>query len=93
MLKGRRDWRKKKIKLLSRDALIADKQKIKRSQEEARELQRKREEIEKEGRFVKDQRCFTKELELLSKNLAEAKKKSEQLAELKARKGGCCIPC
>ena len=77
----------KENQIASRDAVIADNQEeIKKSQAEAQELERKREEIEKKREaLLQTNAASKKELELLSKNLADAKKKSDQLAELKAK--------
>ena len=77
----------KENQIASRDAVIADNQEeIKKSQAEALELERKREEIEKKREaLLQTNAASKKELELLSKNLADAKKKSDQLAELKAK--------
>ena len=77
----------KENQIASRDAVIADNQEeIKKSQAEARELERKREEIEKKREaLLQTNAASKKELELLSKNLADAKQKSNQLAELKAK--------
>jgi archaellum component FlaC len=77
----------KENQIASRDAVIADNQEeIKKSQAEAQELERKREEIEKKREaLLQTNAASKKELELLSKNLADAKKKSDQLSELKAK--------
>ena len=77
----------KENQIASRDAVIADnEEEIKKSQAEAQELERKREEIEKKREaLLQTNAASKKELELLSKNLADAKKKSDQLAELKAK--------
>ena len=77
----------KENQIASRDAVIADNQaEIKKSQAESRELERRREEIEKKREtLLQTNAASQKELELLTKNLAEAKRKSEQLAELKAK--------
>ena len=77
----------KENQIASRDAVIADNQEeIKKSQAEAQELERKREEIEKKREaLLQTNAASKKELELLSKNLADAKQKSSQLAELKAK--------
>ena len=77
----------KENQIASRDAVIADnEEEIKKSQAEAQELERKREEIEKKREaHLQTNAASKKELELLSKNLADAKKKSDQLAELKAK--------
>ena len=77
----------KENQIASRDAVIADNQEeIKKSQAEAQELERIREEIEKKREaLLQTNAASKKELELLSKNLADAKKKSDQLSELKAK--------
>ena len=87
-LEGQIAQRKKELEdkenqIASRDAVIADNQvEIKKSQAEALELERRREEIEKKREtLLQTNAASQKELELLTKNLADAKKKSEQLAE------------
>ena len=77
----------KESQIASRDAVIADnKAEIKKSQAEALELERRREEIEKKREtLLQTNAASKKELELLAKNLEEARQKSNQLAELKAK--------
>jgi archaellum component FlaC len=91
-LEGQIAQRKKELEdkenqIASRDAVIADNQaEIKKSQAEAQDLERRRKEIEQKREvLLQTNAASKKELELLALNLEEAKKKSEQLAKLKAK--------
>lgn len=77
----------KENQIASKDAVIAQNQvEIKKSQAESQEIERRRQEIEKKREaLLQTNAASQKELELLSKNLEEAKKRSNQLAELKAK--------
>ena len=77
----------KEQQIKSRDAVIAGKEEaIKIAQAEAAVLEAQRKEIEgKREELLKDNAASQKELELLAQNLADAKRKSEELAQLKEK--------
>ena len=80
-----RELERKEQEIASRDQVIAgNEEAIQAAKEEAAQLEAQRREIEKKREeLLKSNAASAKELELLAKNLAEAKKKSEELAALK----------
>ncbi|HAU59444.1 MAG TPA: hypothetical protein DCW45_03650, partial [Opitutae bacterium] len=82
-----RELERKEKEIATRDEVIAgNEEAIQAAKEEAAVLESQREEIaKKREELLKDNAASQKELELLTKNLADAKKKSEELAALKEK--------
>ena len=78
----------KEQEIESKDAVIqGNKQALDLAKSEAEKLEAQRQEIEsKREELLQSNAASKKELELLAKNLEQAKKKSEELAELKSEK-------
>jgi len=78
----------KEQEIESKDAVIqGNKQALDLAKSEAEKLEAQRQEIEsKREELLQSNAASQKELELLAKNLEQAKKKSEELAELKSEK-------
>ena len=82
-----RELERKEKEIATRDQVIAgNEEAIQAAKEEAAVLESQREEIaKKREELLKSNAASQKELELLAKNLADAKKKSEELAALKEK--------
>lgn len=88
ILQRQKELESKEQAIASRDEVIAGNEvAIAEAQNEAAELAKQREEIaQKREELLQSNAASKKELELLAKNLEEAKKKQEQLSELKDKK-------
>jgi len=84
----RQELADKEEQLASRDETIAQNEAaIQAAKEESEQLEEKRQEIErKREALLQSNAASKKELELLAKNLADAKKRSDELAALKEKK-------
>ena len=84
----RQELADKEEQLASRDETIAQNEAaIQAAKEESEQLEAKRQEIEKKREaLLQSNAASKKELELLAKNLSDAKKRSDELAALKEKK-------
>ena len=87
MQSAKGSWSGKEKEIATRDEVIAgNEEAIQAAKEEAAVLESQKEEIaKKREELLKSNAASQKELELLAKNLADAKKKSEELAALKEK--------
>jgi hypothetical protein len=83
----RQELAEKENQLASRDATIAQNEvAIQEAKQESEQLEQKRQDIEKKREaLLQSNAASKKELELLAKNLADAKKRSDELAALKEK--------
>jgi len=83
----RQELADKENQLASRDATIAQNEvAIQEAKQESEQLEQKRQDIEKKREaLLQSNAASKKELELLAKNLADAKKRSDELAALKEK--------
>ena len=88
ILQRQRELEAKEQEIASRDEVIAGNEaEIAQAQKDAAELARQREEIaQKREELLQSNAASKKELELLAKNLEEAKKKQDELQALKEKK-------
>ncbi len=83
-----KELEQKESEIASKDAVIeGNKEALDLAKKEAMQLEAQRQEIErKREELLQSNAASKRELELLAKNLEQAKKKSEELAELKSKK-------
>ena len=83
-----KELQQKEQEIASKDEVIeGNKEALSQAKQEAQQLEAQRKEIErKREELLQSNAASKKELEILVKNLEQAKKKSEELAELKSKK-------